>query len=123
MKFEEHKTIFDRGAPALLGQKLSYVLQISRRELTKYVRKHIKITIHFWFRSLLRNGYKKLILDNASFVGRTFNGKAGLPIESAAHEGGVVQNKLLVAVTEKRTEPEMDRYLDVFSNVLGELST
>ncbi|GIS51845.1 MAG: hypothetical protein Ct9H90mP27_3360 [Gammaproteobacteria bacterium] len=48
---------------------------------------------------------------------------AGLPIESAADEGGVVRNKLLVAVTEKRTEPEMDRYLDVFSNVLGELST
>ena len=48
---------------------------------------------------------------------------AGLPIESAADEGGVVRNKLLVAVTEKRTEQEMDRYLDVFSNVLGELST
>ena len=48
---------------------------------------------------------------------------AGLPIESAADEGGVVRNKLLVAVTEKRTKLEMDRYLDVFSNVLGELST
>ena len=48
---------------------------------------------------------------------------AGLSIEGLVYEKSVVSNKLLVAVTEKRTQQEMDRYLDIFSKVLGELSS
>ena len=48
---------------------------------------------------------------------------AGLSIEGLVGEKSVVSNKLLVAVTEKRTQQEMDRYLDIFSKVLGELSS
>ena len=48
---------------------------------------------------------------------------AGLPIERAIDERGLTSNNLLVAVTEKRTQQEMDRYLDIFSKALGELSS
>ena len=48
---------------------------------------------------------------------------AGLSIEGLVYEKSVVSNKLLVAVTEKRTQQEMDRYLDIFSKALGELSS
>ena len=48
---------------------------------------------------------------------------AGLPIERAIDERGLTSRNLLVAVTEKRTQQEMDRYLDIFSKALGELSS
>ena len=48
---------------------------------------------------------------------------AGLPIEMPVDERGLASNNLLVAVTEKRTQQEMDRYLDIFFKALGELSS
>ncbi len=48
---------------------------------------------------------------------------AGLPIEGYLGEKSHASNKLLIAVTEKRTQLEMDIYIDLFSKALGGLSS